>query len=206
MATQVKRDYGKEQSFGDILYNNKTKTVFFSIDGGIFGRKTILLAKNQEGTYDMFGTYFQNGENMTYRMGKTFEVLNSEKQVVQGLTKGTLGLSTKYSQELQREITSTENAIFIVTHKLKEVKQINEDLVKIGWVTGNFGIESKPENQYPQQEGNGYGQPAQSQPAQQPQSNGYSQPAQQPQQDVQSQPEQSYQEPTHEVDEDEIPF
>ena len=141
MATKIQRVYSKETTIGDIMYNTKTKTVFFNIQMGFMGRKSINLVQNQEGTYDMFGTYFKDGKPEMYRMGKTFQVTDRNGGVVEGLTQGTLGLRTSWNKEIKKEVSSTEDAIFFVTHKLKESKKVNDDLVKVGWVTGQFGFE-----------------------------------------------------------------
>ena len=156
MAKTIKRTYSKEQTIGDIIYNKKSKTVFFSLNLGFMGRKNINLVQNAEGTYDMFGTYFKDNKPEMYKMGKTFQVTDRNGNVVEGLTQGTLGLSTTWNKELQKEVTSTENALFFVTHKLRETKVINDDLVKVGWVTGKIGVEIEteetPTQEVPQEE------------------------------------------------------
>ena len=48
MATKIQRNYSKETTIGDIMYNTKTKTVFFNIQMGFMGRKSINLVQNQE--------------------------------------------------------------------------------------------------------------------------------------------------------------
>ena len=141
MATKIQRVYSKETTIGDIMYNTKTKTVFFNIQMGFMGRKSINLVQNQEGTYDMFGTYMKDGEIQMYKMGKTFQVTDRNGGVVEGLTQGTLGLRTSWNKEIKKEVSSTEDALFFVTHKLKETKKVSDDLVKVGWVTGQFGFE-----------------------------------------------------------------
>ena len=155
MAAKVKRSYTEETTIGDILYNTKTKTVFFNIQMGFMGRKSINLVQNQEGTYDMFGTYMKDGELHMYKMGKTFQVTDRNGGVVEGLTQGTLGLRTSWNKEIKKEVSSTEDAIFFMTHKLKENKKINDDLVKVGWVTGKYGFEiisQTPSQETPQTE------------------------------------------------------
>ena len=94
------RNYSKERTFGDIVYNIKTETVFFNIDMGFMGKKSINLVQNQEGTYDMFATYFKDGKPQMYKMGKTFQVKNKEGQIIEGITKGTIGLRTSYDKTI----------------------------------------------------------------------------------------------------------
>jgi hypothetical protein len=36
---------------------------------------------------------------------------------------------------------NTNDALFITTHQLKNEVKINDNLVKIGWVSGQLGIE-----------------------------------------------------------------
>ena len=132
--------YSKEIPLGDILYNKDTKTVLARISLGVFS-KDVTLVKNNDGTYDMYGTYFKNGEVMSYKMGKTFPAKRNDGSVVEGITKATFGLESFYDKELGKIIASNNNmALYITTHKLKEEKQINDKLVKVGWITGEIGI------------------------------------------------------------------
>jgi hypothetical protein len=139
---KVKRVYGKETTIGDIILNKETNSIFFSIEMGFMGRKTINLVKNESGQYDMFGSYMtkETNEPIMFSIGKTFQVQDKEKNIVDGLTQGKISLSTTYSKELEKNIFSDENALFITTHQLKEEKKINDSLVKIGWVVGQLGI------------------------------------------------------------------
>ncbi len=144
----IKRTYSKEFTIGDILFNNKTNSVYFFLKGGFFGTTKINLVKNDGGTYDLFKPYVDaQGKPNTVKIGKTFEVTKRDQTVVEGLTRGTLGLSTTWNAEIKKEVVSSENALFFTTHKLKEPKAINEDLVKVGWVTGVYGVEVPEETQ-----------------------------------------------------------
>ena len=149
----IKRVYGKEKTIGDILYNKESKSVFFNIELGVFGRKTVYLTKNNEGTYDLHTTYVKDGESHVVRLGKTFVVENKEGQKIDGMSKGSLGLTTAYDKELGKNITTRNDAIYFTVHKLKEDKVINDKLVKVGWVTGQIGVEvESEEGEQPQKE------------------------------------------------------
>lgn len=144
MATQIKRSYGKERTFGDIIYNPKTKSVFCSINLGFFGKTAITLVKRQDdGAYDLMKAYNdRNGQEQVVCIGKTFPVKDKKGEVVDGLTQGTLGLLKRYDNEKKKELTDSSDALFITTHKLKENKPLGDSgLVKVGYISGRFGIE-----------------------------------------------------------------
>ena len=149
-ATKTIRSYGKEFTVGDILYSPQTKKVFFYINSGFMGKKRIDLVKNSEGTYDMLGSYVKDGQTMFYKMGKTFEVKNNQQIVMEHLTKGTLGMGTKFDTTLEKDVVSTDNALYITTHKLKEPQILRDNLTKLGWVTGQYGIEIEAKVEHPQ--------------------------------------------------------
>ena len=139
----IQRNYSKKTTIGDILFNKTTGSVYFYIKMGFMGQVKVDLVKNEGGTYDILKPYVDNqGVQKSVKLGKTFPVLTKEKTVVEGLTKGTLGLSTTFNKELKREVTTTENALYFTTHKLKEPKVINDTLIKVGFVTGLFGTEA----------------------------------------------------------------
>lgn len=141
---KIKRSYGKERTFGDIIYNPQTRSVFCSINLGFFGKTTVTLVKRAEdGAYDLMKNYKdRNGQEQIVCVGKTFPSKKRDDSIVDGLTQGTLGLFQKYNAEKQKELTDSSDALFITTHKLKEPKAFGENgLKKIGYITGKFGIE-----------------------------------------------------------------
>jgi len=139
--TKIQRVYGKTFSIGDVIRNSKTGITFCKIQAGFFGFHTINLIENKEGTYDLEKQYFKDGEYKTVKIGKTFKATDKDGKEVEGITNATLGLDTNWSKELEKDITTTGNALFISTHLLKEEVKINDDLAKIGWIDGRFGIE-----------------------------------------------------------------
>jgi hypothetical protein len=139
--TKITRAYGKEQNFGDILYSKKTKEIFTTINLGFAGSKTITLKRNENGTFDLSTPYYKDSKRIDFKLGKTFPITDKSGNVVAGLTKGTLSLSTTYDKELGKNISVNNNCLYITTHKLSTNKDINSDLVKVGWLTGQFGIE-----------------------------------------------------------------
>jgi len=139
---KIKRSYGKERIFADIIYNPATKSVFCSLNLGFFGKKNITLIKRADGAYDLAVTYTKNGEEQIAIIGKTFPVKKQSGAIVEGLTQGTLGLLKRYDSKLQKEITDSSDALFITTHKLRENKPLGESgLLKVGYISGRFGIE-----------------------------------------------------------------
>lgn len=137
MAT--KRTYGKDRTLGDIIYNPNTKSVFCNIQLGFFS-KTITLSKREDGCYDLLISKYNSEE--TIKIGQTFPIKSDDGSTIEGLTKCTLGLLTTYDKDKQKNVTKSEDALFITTHKLKEPKSFgNKGFKKVGYITGKFGIE-----------------------------------------------------------------
>lgn len=135
----IKRNYGKDRTLGDIIYNPNTGSVFCKIELGFFS-KTINLKKREDGCYDILVSKFNSEE--TVKIGQTFPVRKQDNSVVEGLSQSTLGLFSAYDSVKQKTLSKTEDALFITTHKLKEPKAIGDKgFLKVGWITGNFGIE-----------------------------------------------------------------
>lgn len=143
MTTTIKRTYGKERTFGDIVYNPNTKSVFCSINLGFFGKTTVTLVKRQDLGFDLMKSYTdRQGQEQVVCVGKTFPAKKQDQTIIEGVTKGTLGLLKKYDREKQKEITDNSDALFITTHKLKENKALGDTgMLKIGYLSGVFGIE-----------------------------------------------------------------
>ncbi len=138
MAT-ITREYGKERTLGDIIYNPSNGSVFCNIQLGFFS-KTINLKKREDGCYDILVSRFNSEE--TVKIGQTFPVTKQDKSVVEGLTQCTLGLITTYDSTKQKNVTNSDDALFMTTHKLKEPKAFGDKgFKKVGYITGKFGIE-----------------------------------------------------------------
>lgn len=142
-TNSVKRTYGNERTFGDVIYNPHTKSVFCNIDLGFFGRTTLTLVKREDGAFDLLKPYTdKNGAEQVAIIGKTFPAKRKDGTIIEGVTKGTLGLFKKFDKEIEKNITDNSDALFITTHKLKENKPLGDSgLVKVGYISGRFGIE-----------------------------------------------------------------
>ena len=152
----IKRTYGKERNFGDVIFNPQTKSVFCNIELGFFGRTTLTLFKREDGGFDLMKPYVdKQGQEQVAMIGKTFVAKKKDGSVIDGITKGTLGLLKKYDKEINKSITDNSDALFITTHKLKESKVMGDSgLTKVGFVTGVFGIEVSASEQNNTQEQN----------------------------------------------------
>ena len=139
----TRRTYGKERTFGDIIYNPQTKSVFMNIDLGFFGRTTLTLVKREDGAFDLVKPYVdKNGNEQVVTIGKTFPAKKKDGTIVEGVTKGTLGLFKRYDKETKKNLTDNSDALFITTFKLKETQKLGDTgLVKVGYISGQFGIE-----------------------------------------------------------------
>lgn len=141
----TKRTYGIERYLGDIMYDPKTKVVFARIGLGKLFQTTITLTKNGDGGYDITKPIKnREGQEVVLKLGKTFPAKRKDGSILEGMTKGSFGLVTTYDKELGKEISTNEDAIFFTTHKLKETKQVGS-IMKIGFITGQFGIEIQEE-------------------------------------------------------------
>ena len=139
-----KRIYGKERTFGDIIYNPQTKSVFCNIELGFFGRTTLTLVKRADDeAFDLMKSYKdKNSQEQVVCAGKTFPAKKQDGTIIDGITKGTLGLLKRYDKDKKKDITDNSDALFITTHKLKEKKSLGDTgLLKIGYISGVFGIE-----------------------------------------------------------------
>ncbi|MFA6195263.1 MAG: hypothetical protein WC656_01310 [Sulfurimonas sp.] len=137
----IKRTYGKNRNLGDIIYNPQTKTVFCSINLGFFGSKTITLMKRTEdGCYDLIVSKYNSEE--TIKIGQTFPAKDRDGKIINGLTKATLALLSKYDNEKKKNVSDSSDALYITTHKLKEpISFGDKGFKKVGYITGQFGIE-----------------------------------------------------------------
>ena len=139
---KVKRVYGKRKTIGDIIHNAETGITFCRIQSGFFGYHTINLVKQSDGSFLIEKQYFQDGEYKTVKIGKTFPAKDKDGNDVEGITQAALGLGTMWDKDLNKNITDITDALFITTHLLKTPEKINDNLTKIGWVDGQFGIEA----------------------------------------------------------------
>lgn len=136
---KIKKIYSEEHNFGDIIYNKSTGIVYITLNAGIFGSTTLNLAQNSDGTYNIMKPYIDmNNQANVSRVGKTYLKKDSRGEVIPGITCATLGICSVYSTELKKNILDNSVALCIETHKFKEPKEINNKLVKVGWVTGQF--------------------------------------------------------------------
>ncbi len=139
----IKRNYGLERSFGDIIFNPQAKSVFCNIDLGFFGRTTLTLVKREDGAFDLVKPYVdKNGNEQVITIGKTFPVKKKDGTLVESITKGTLGLFKRYDKKTKKNLTDNSDALFITTFKLKEPQKLGDTgLLKVGYISGQFGIE-----------------------------------------------------------------
>lgn len=145
----TKRNYGNERNFGDVIYDPKTKSVFTNIDLGFFGRTTLTLVKRaNDGAYDLMKSYRdKNNQEQIICIGKTFPAKKKSGEIIEGMTKGTLGLFKQYDPTTKKTLTNSSDALFITTHKLKDSKPLGDTgLFKVGFITGIFGIEITEES------------------------------------------------------------
>ena len=109
---KIKRHFGVERSLGDIILNKDNNSVFANIEGGVFGRITVSILKNQDGTYSFSKGYTtKEGEQSSFVIGKTFPVKNKAGEVVEGLTQGIFGLLKEWDAEKQKSLTSSKDGL-----------------------------------------------------------------------------------------------
>lgn len=149
MSTNVKRVYGKERYIGNVVFDEENKKVFIRIELGFFGRQDFELVKNEDETFNIIKTIFNKTENSSkdITFGKLFPAKNKEGQIVQGISKGSLGLLKEFNKEAQKNMIVNNDVLLISTHKLKEkVKLGDSNFWKIGYIKGIFGLEENNEN------------------------------------------------------------
>lgn len=144
MPTSIKRVYGKERNVGNILFDTESKKLLMQINLGFFGRQSFNLVKNEDESFKITKTILNKTENSSKEIayGRLFPAKNKEGQVVQGICKGSLGLISEYDREAQKNLIVNDDVLLITTHKLKEeIKFSDSSLIKVGYITGIFGIE-----------------------------------------------------------------
>lgn len=110
----VKRNYGLERTFGDIIYNPANKSVFATLDFGFMGQITINLVKLEEGGYNINKSYKdKDGSLKSFTLGKLFPVKDKNGNVVEGLAKGTFGLYREYDKVAKKEYTQNNDCIIL---------------------------------------------------------------------------------------------
>jgi hypothetical protein len=139
----IRRAYGAERNIGDILYNPDSKAVFARIDLGAFSLSLSLTLREDKKTYDLYKSYMaKDGNFQLVKLGQTFPATRRDGSEVEGVSKATLGLYREYDKELKKELTRSNDALYITIIKLKEPKTLGESgLKKVGYITGVFGIE-----------------------------------------------------------------
>lgn len=148
------RTYGKERNFGDVIFNPQTKSVFCNIELGFFGRTTLTLIKREDGGFDLMKPYVdKQGQEQVAMIGKTFPAKRKDGTIVLDVTKGTLGLFKRYDKESKKNLIDNSDALFITTFKLKEPQKLGDTgLVKVGYISGQFGIEVAEQNNNTQEQ------------------------------------------------------
>ena len=144
-VAKVERNYGIERSIGEVIYNSTTKVVVANINGGIFGKLSLTLKKDDAGGFDLLKPYKdRSGNEQVVKLGKLFPVKDRQGALVDGLHKGTLPLLKQWDAELQKEVNSSKDCLIITTHKLKKNEAMGDSgWLKIGYITGQYGIEKK---------------------------------------------------------------
>jgi hypothetical protein len=144
MSNTIKRHYGKERSFGDVFFNKSTKKVSASLNFGFtMGTLYLVFKKNKEdGGFDLFKEVFtKDGEKKEFPIGRAFKRTKSDGGIVDGQFSFTIPLTVVWDKETQKELSSNNDAIYLKMVQLKERKSINDDVDKIAFITGQFGIE-----------------------------------------------------------------
>lgn len=144
-VAKVERNYGIERSIGEIIYNPTTKAVVANVNGGIFGKLSLTLKRDDAGGYDLLKPYKDgSGNEQVVKLGKLFPVKDKRGNLVDGLSKGTLPLLKQWDAELKKEVNSSKDCLVITTHKLKKNEAMGDSgWLKIGYITGQYAIEKK---------------------------------------------------------------
>ena len=139
----IDRYYGNDRgSLGDILHNTKYQELSCKLKLGALGSVTVYLTKRDDGCYDLSRKYKDGTKGFkSFKIGRTFPVKNKDKIIVEGLTQGGLALLSEYDPGKERDVFNSNDCLMIVTHESKEKITINENLIKVGYITGKFAVE-----------------------------------------------------------------
>ena len=145
--SKIQRNYGKDRgSFGDIIHSKSSSEFFSKLNLRAVGQIELTLKRREDGCYDIRKVYYKDSERKSFSLGKTFLVKNKNKNVVEGLTQFGLSLFSEYDSTQEKDVMSNADCLILTTHKLKEQKSINDDLTKVGYITGKFAIEKPDSN------------------------------------------------------------
>lgn len=140
---KVKRYYGVERTFGDIIHDNRSNETSARIFVGALGMMELVFSRRDDGLFDISKVYYKDRERKLMSLGQSFHVKNKRKEIVEGLSQFPLALLSSYDKELESKIMSNEDCLILTIHKLKKQIKIgeNQEKTKLGYLTGRFAIE-----------------------------------------------------------------
>lgn len=136
----VKRTYGKEKNFGNIIKTSEGATIM-KLSFGALGQLDLTMRKAERGIELLKSYTDKEGNEQSVCLGILFPAKDNNNNVIQGISKATLGLRREYNKELRKNVTHNDDAIFLTTHKLRTPKKMDNGNVELGYITGVFGIE-----------------------------------------------------------------
>jgi len=142
VVARVERNFGNERDFGDVLETKEGK-LFATIKAGFFQKKIGLVERSEEegGGYDVTARNYSTNEDIV--IGRTFPNKKKDGTVQKYVQDLTLPLFTVYSKEDRKDINAKEDSLYLRIVFLENTKQINENLTKVAFIKGQYGIEVK---------------------------------------------------------------
>lgn len=140
---KVKRYYGVDRPFGDIIHDKKSDETSARIFVGALGMVELIFSKRDDGLFNISKVYYKERERKFVSLGQSFPVKNKKKELVEGLSQFPLALLSSYDKDLESKIMSNEDCLILTIHKLKKQIKLgeNQEKTKVGYLTGKFAIE-----------------------------------------------------------------
>lgn len=137
----IKRTYGNIRNFGNVFWNENSKSFFMTLSFGVLGKQSFNLVKNGDNTFSITKEIKdKNGNSVSLNFGKLFPV-KKDGNIIEGRYSGSLGIYNKFDKELGKSVTAYNDCIFITMYKTEQVKYPETNLVKVAYISGQFVIE-----------------------------------------------------------------
>jgi len=139
-TAKVARNFGNEREFGDVL-QSKEGNYFATIKAGFFQKKIGLRPRTEDEGFDVMVRNYSTNEDIV--IGRTFPNTKKDGTVQKYVQDLTLPLFTAYSKKEGKDINGKEDSLYLRIIFLENTKQINENLTKVAFIKGQYGIEVK---------------------------------------------------------------
>lgn len=138
----ITKNYSDEINKGTMFRNSKTGQVWISLEMGSLGSFNYGLMKNDKGAHNLVVSRVKDDKKVLVKVGESFKATRKDGTVVEGIEKISFGLDNTYNSELKKNVISNQNCLYVTTHLLKEEVTLSNNVIKIGYLKGTYGVTS----------------------------------------------------------------